>query len=63
MNEPEVKKEDWERNLLENLALAALREQRRTRTWGIFLKCSLFYIFSIAVLCTRLDRGWKSTNI
>ena len=46
MNEPEVKKEDWERNLLENLALAALREQRRTRTWGIFFKMLTFlYLF------------------
>ncbi len=46
MREPEVKKEDWERNLLENLALAALREQRRTRTWGIFFKMLTFlYLF------------------
>jgi protease-4 len=46
MSEPEVKKEDWERNLLENLALAALREQRRTRTWGIFFKMLTFlYLF------------------
>lgn len=34
MNEPESKnkQENWERSLLENLALASLREQRRTRS-------------------------------
>lgn len=37
MSESEVKKDDWERDLLENLALASLREQRRTRNWGYFL--------------------------
>lgn len=46
MNESESKKEDWERSLLENLALAALREQRRTRNWGIFFKVLTFlYLF------------------
>ena len=46
MNESESKKEGWERNLLENLALAALREQRRTRNWGIFFKVLTFlYLF------------------
>ena len=46
MNESESKKEDWERTLLENLALATLREQRRTRNWGIFFKVLTFlYLF------------------
>ncbi len=46
MNESESKKEDWERTLLENLALATLREQRRTRNWGIFFKALTFlYLF------------------
>ena len=46
MSESEVKKEDWERNLLENLALASLREQRRARIWGIFFKLITFlYLF------------------
>ena len=46
MNESESKKEGWERNLLENLALATLREQRRTRNWGIFFKVLTFlYLF------------------
>ena len=48
MNEPESKnkQENWERSLLENLALASLREQRRTRSWGIFFKIlAALYLF------------------
>ncbi|WP_090315552.1 S49 family peptidase [Nitrosomonas oligotropha] len=46
MSESKVKKDDWERDLLENLALASLREQRRTRNWGIFFKLITFlYLF------------------
>ncbi|MBS0299243.1 MAG: S49 family peptidase [Gammaproteobacteria bacterium] len=46
MSEFDIKKEDWERSLLENLALASLREQRRTRLWGIFFKLiTFFYLF------------------
>jgi protease-4 len=33
-----VKKEGWERELLEKLAFASLREQRARRRWGIFFK-------------------------
>lgn len=55
MNEPEVKKESWERNLLESLALASLREQRRIRIWGIFFK-SLTFIYLFILLFVAL--GW-----
>ncbi|UJP03923.1 MAG: S49 family peptidase [Nitrosomonas sp.] len=55
MSESEVKKEDWERNLLENLALASLREQRRTRSWGIFFKIITFlYLFILLFVAL----GW-----
>lgn len=55
MSESEVKKEDWERNLLENLALASLREQRRTRIWGIFFKLITFlYLFILLFVAL----GW-----
>jgi protease IV len=37
----------WERNVLERLAFAALREQRLSRNWGIFFK--LFYGFFLLV--------------
>lgn len=55
MSEPEVKKEDWERKLLENLALASLREQRRARIWGIFFK-SLTFLYLFILMFVAL--GW-----
>lgn len=55
MSELEVKKEDWERKLLENLALASLREQRRARIWGIFFK-SLTFIYLFILMFVAL--GW-----
>jgi protease-4 len=55
MSNPEVKKEDWERKLLENLALASLREQRRARIWGIFFK-SLTFIYLFILMFVAL--GW-----
>ena len=42
MSESEIKKEDWEKRLLENLALASLREQRRARRWSTFFKLITF---------------------
>lgn len=55
MAEPEVKKEGWEKDLLENLALSSLREQRRARRWGIFFKLLTFvYLF----LLLFVAMGW-----
>lgn len=55
MAEPEVKKENWEKDLLENLALASLREQRRARSWGIFFKLLTFvYLFLLLFIAL----GW-----
>jgi protease IV len=46
----------WERGLIEKLATAALKEQRRTRLWGIFWKLLTFaYITVIIVLAV----DWK----
>lgn len=46
MNESDIKKNNWERDLLEGLALASLNEQRRARRWGIFFKLITFlYLF------------------
>ena len=46
----------WERQLLEKVAFAALREQRAKRRWGIFFKLAgLFYL--IAVLVMVVDWG------
>ncbi|PSJ17046.1 S49 family peptidase [Nitrosomonas supralitoralis] len=46
MNDSDLKKDNWERNLLEDLVLASLNEQRRARRWGIFFKLITFlYLF------------------
>ncbi|MDR4519785.1 MAG: S49 family peptidase [Nitrosomonas sp.] len=44
----------WERQLIEGLAFAALREQRRTRMWGIFFK-SLTFIYLFVLLLAFSD--------
>ncbi len=47
----------WERELVERLATAALKEQRRARMWGIFFKLLLFvYIAMFALLAI----DWKA---
>lgn len=43
--------ENWERQALEKLALAAVTEQRRARRWGIFFKFLGFgYLFLVLVI-------------
>jgi len=55
MSESEIKKEDWEKRLLENLALASLREQRRARRWSTFFKLITFlYLFILLFVAL----GW-----
>lgn len=44
----------WERQLIEGLAFSALREQRRTRMWGIFFK-SLTFIYLFVLLLAFTD--------
>jgi len=46
---------NWERSVLEKLAMSAIQEQRRTRHWGIFFKVLTFgYLFIILFLLM----GW-----
>ena len=41
----------WEKRLIEDLALASLREKRTTRRWGIFFKLAfLAYLVTLVVL-------------
>jgi protease-4 len=50
------KEPNWERQLLEKLALAALQEQRTKRRWGIFFKlATLSYL--VVVLFLLVDGG------
>jgi protease IV len=55
----ENQKDGWERNLLEGLALSSLKEQRRSRRWGIFFK-SLTFIYLFVLLF--LAMGWLSSS-
>ncbi|MEY3191274.1 MAG: hypothetical protein RIS10_1391, partial [Pseudomonadota bacterium] len=43
-----AKAPDWERKIIEKLALAAVTEQTRARRWGIFFKSLIFvYLFAV----------------
>jgi len=48
--------EHWERGLIEKLATAALKEQRRARLWGIFFKLLTFAYITVIIL---LAIDWK----
>jgi protease-4 len=55
MSEESFKTENWERAVLEKVALAAVQEQRRARYWGIFFKLLLFiYLFALLFIVM----GW-----
>lgn len=45
----------WERELLEKLALTSLQEQRRSRNWGIFFKSMVLLYFFILLV---IGIGW-----
>ena len=50
--------ENWERQTLEKVALAAVTEQRRTRKWGIFFKLIGFiYLTFILIMVMGLTNG------
>ncbi len=48
---------EWERQVIEKLALAALREQRRARRWGIFFKLLGFAYLTVILLLALNWRG------
>jgi protease IV len=51
---------NWERGVLEKLALSAVQEQRRARHWGIFFKVLTFgYLFLILFLIM----GWMGDKV
>ena len=51
---------NWERGVLEKLALSAVQEQRRARHWGIFFKVLTFgYLFFILFLFM----GWAGGKV
>jgi len=45
------KNDNWERETLEKLAFASLKEQRTARRWGIFFKLLIFiYLFALLII-------------
>lgn len=51
---------NWERGVLEKLAMSAIQEQRRARYWGIFFKVLTFgYLFLILFLAM----GWAGGRV
>src|SRR5512134_36937 len=51
--------ENWERGVIEKLALEALKEQRRARRWGIFFKLLAFAYVTFLVVALF---DWSRTN-
>src|SRR5450759_3012672 len=50
---------NWERGVLEKLAMSALQEQRRARHWGIFFKMlTLGFMFIVLFILM----GWVGKN-
>ena len=50
---------NWERDLVNRLAFAALNEQRRTRRWGILFKV-LIFIYLFGILFAYRSDGWDA---
>lgn len=54
---------NWERELLQQLSLASLVEQRRTRRWGILFKLLIFiYLFSLLYIGFKGQELSKSSR-
>ena len=51
---------NWERTVLEKLALSAVQEQRRTRRWGIFFKVLGFLYLSFILV---MFSGWFNGDV
>ncbi len=55
---------NWERSVLEKLALSAVQEQRRARRWGIFFKALTFgYLFILLFMFIGLFEGKKDGSL
>lgn len=62
MENPE-KNQNWERQLLEKIALSALNEQKTKRRWGIFFKLAgLVYLIAVLVLVLDLEGADKKLS-
>jgi len=57
-----VRKDGWEREVLEKLAFATLREQRARRRWGIFFKLAFLLIAAVGVW-RAFDLGTSTAEV
>lgn len=51
----DIKKEGWEREMLEKLAFSNIKEQRASRRWGIFFKLLTLFLFFYGI--------WQISNL
>lgn len=58
-NEP---KENWERSVLEKLAMAQIKEARTARRWGIFFK-SLAFLYVLTFLVLLIPEDFTGTGM
>ena len=59
MSDQQASPPQWERAVLEKVALAAIQEQRRSRQWGMFFKMMvLLYLFALLFI----GMGWFSSS-
>ena len=59
MEDSDKRNGNWEREVLEKLAFSSIKEQRRTRVWGIFFKSLTFlYLFILLFLAM----GWIGSS-
>jgi protease IV len=56
-NQPQDRKEGWERELLEKLAFASLEESRKAHRWGMYFK-SFIAVYLVIVLLITQSGTW-----
>jgi protease-4 len=59
INTAPPKQPNWEREVIEKIALAAITEQTRARRWNVFFK-SLFFAYLLAVFAIAMYPKFKS---
>ena len=58
---PSVPASNWEREVLEKLVFATLKEQKSSRRWGIFFKFATLLVIIVA-LSTYFDFNWTGSE-
>ncbi len=53
---------NWERNLIEEIALSSIKEKRKARRWGIFFKL-LFFFYLLVILGVLMPEGLQEAKI